>query len=101
MAARRTETGAHRRRHQEAHVDRHGGKNIMRIDYRDDDADRATASRRSSRSSSFRKASRPRRESRAAFDFIEKQTEEYHDKLTRTEEDLKMCGRRPSRRGAQ
>ena len=66
------------------------GKNIMRIDYRDDDADRAyRVTQKFAELFIQESIAAKAAESRAAFDFIEKQTEEYHDKLTRTEEDLK------------
>jgi polysaccharide chain length determinant protein (PEP-CTERM system associated) len=66
------------------------GKNILRIDYRDDDADRAyRVTQKFAELFIQESIAAKAAESRAAFDFIEKQTEEYHDKLTRAEEDLK------------
>ena len=66
------------------------GKNILRIEYRDDEPERAfrvTAkfAELFIQESIAAKAA----ESAAAFAFIDKQTQEYQDKLTRTEEELK------------
>lgn len=66
------------------------GKNIIRIEYRDDDASRAyhvtekMAELFISESLGAKAA-----ESLAAFEFIDKQTREYHDKLMQAEESLK------------
>lgn len=66
------------------------GKNILRIEYRDDIPERAfrvTAkiAELYIQESIAAKAA----ESKAAFNFIDKQTQEYEDKLTRTEQQLK------------
>src|SRR5882672_9856547 len=66
------------------------GKNILRIEYRDADPDRAFRVTEKvadlfMQESITAKAA----ESRAAFAFIEQQTQEYQDKLTRAEEELK------------
>src|SRR5882762_6327245 len=66
------------------------GKNILRIEYRDDDPQRAFRvtdkfAELFMQESIAAKAA----ESKAAFDFIEKQTQEYQDKLTTTEQELK------------
>src|SRR6266481_273255 len=66
------------------------GKNILRIEYRDVDPDRAFRvtdkfAELFMQESIAAKAA----ESKAAFDFIEKQTQEYQDKLTTTEQELK------------
>ncbi len=66
------------------------GKNLIRIEYRDADPDRAyrTASKMSQlfiEEAMQAKAS----ESQAAFDFIDKQAQEYHEKLSQAEERLK------------
>jgi len=66
------------------------GKNILRIEYHDDDPDRAFRvtdkfAELFMQESIAAKAA----ESKAAFDFIEKQTQEYQDKLTTTEQELK------------
>jgi polysaccharide chain length determinant protein (PEP-CTERM system associated) len=66
------------------------GKNILRIEYRDADPDRAFHVTEKladlfMQESITAKAA----ESRAAFAFIEQQTQEYQDKLTRAEEELK------------
>jgi polysaccharide chain length determinant protein (PEP-CTERM system associated) len=66
------------------------GKNILRIEYQDPDPERA-ARVTEKFAELFMQASIAAKaaESAAAFDFIEKQTQEYQDKLTRTEEELK------------
>jgi len=66
------------------------GKNILRIEYRDADPERAFRvtgkfAELFMQESIAAKAA----ESGAAFAFIEKQTQEYQDKLTRTEQELK------------
>ena len=66
------------------------GKNILRIDYRDEDPERAFRVTEKfaelfMQESIMAKAA----ESRAAFAFIEQQTSEYQDKLTRAEQELK------------
>lgn len=66
------------------------GKNILRIEYRDADPNRAFRVTEKvadlfMQESITAKAA----ESRAAFAFIEQQTQEYQDKLTRAEEELK------------
>src|SRR5258708_33261691 len=66
------------------------GKNILRIEYRDVDPERAfrvtgKLAELYMQESIAAKAA----ESGAAFAFIEKQTQEYQDKLTRTEQELK------------
>jgi protein tyrosine kinase modulator len=65
------------------------GKNILRIEYQDTDPARAfhvteKLAELFIQESITAKAS----ESRAAFDFIDRQTREYEDKLTRTEQEL-------------
>ncbi|MBI3546663.1 MAG: hypothetical protein HY081_08755 [Gammaproteobacteria bacterium] len=66
------------------------GKDIIRIEYKDDEPERAFRTTQKyaelfiSESLGTKAA-----ESQAAFDFIEKQTQEYHDKLTKAEEQLK------------
>ena len=66
------------------------GRDIIRIDYRDDDPERAFKTTQKladlfiSESLSAKAA-----ESEAAYDFITKQTEEYHAKLIKSEEQLK------------
>src|SRR5262249_4022005 len=66
------------------------GKNILRIDYKDEDPERAFRVTEKfaelfMQESIMAKAA----ESRAAFAFIEQQTLEYQDKLTRAEQELK------------
>src|SRR5215467_10265199 len=66
------------------------GKNILRIEYRDDDPARAfrvteKVAELFMQESITAKAA----ESRAAFAFIDEQTQEYQDKLTRAEQELK------------
>lgn len=66
------------------------GRDIIRIDYRDDDPKRAFVTTQKladlfiSESLSAKEA-----ESEAAYDFINKQTEEYHAKLIKAEDQLK------------
>jgi len=66
------------------------GKDIIKLEYRDDDAERAFKTTKKlaelfiSESLGAKAA-----ESQAAFDFIDKQTQEYHDKLLKAEEQLK------------
>lgn len=65
------------------------GRNIIKIDYRDSNANRALRTTQKFaelfiQESIVAKAA----ESSAAFDFIDKQAQEYQDKLTRTEEQL-------------
>ena len=67
------------------------GRNIIRIEYRDDTAERAfrvtvKIAELFMQESIAAKAA----ESSAAFEFIDRQTEEYHEKLTRTEDELKQ-----------
>lgn len=66
------------------------GKDIIRIEYRDDDPERAfkTAQKYADLFISESLGAKAA-ESQAAFDFIDKQTEEYHDKLIKAEEQLK------------
>jgi len=66
------------------------GKNILRIEYQDAEPERASQVTEKF-AELFMQASIAAKaaESSAAFDFIEKQTQEYQDKLTRTEEELK------------
>lgn len=66
------------------------GKNILRIEYKDSEPERAfrvteKVAELFMQESIAAKAA----ESRAAFDFIDKQTQEYQDKLTRAESELK------------
>jgi polysaccharide chain length determinant protein (PEP-CTERM system associated) len=66
------------------------GKNILRIEYRDDDPQRAfRVTEKFAELFMQESIAAKAAESRAAFDFIEKQTQEYQDKLTRTEQELK------------
>jgi protein tyrosine kinase modulator len=66
------------------------GRDIINIEYRDDDPERAYKTTQKyaelfiSESLGAKAA-----ESQSAFEFIEKQTEEYHDKLIKAEEQLK------------
>ena len=66
------------------------GKDIIRIEYRDDDPERAfkTAQKYADLFISESLGAKAA-ESQAAFDFIDKQTEEYHGKLIKAEEQLK------------
>ena len=66
------------------------GKDIIRIEYRDDDPERAymTAQKYADLFISESLGAKAA-ESQAAFDFIDKQTEVYHDKLTKAEGQLK------------
>jgi polysaccharide chain length determinant protein (PEP-CTERM system associated) len=66
------------------------GRNIIKIDYRDDDAERVFKTTQKL-AELFIQASIAAKaaESSAAFEFIEKQTREYQEKLTRTEEQLR------------
>ena len=66
------------------------GKDIIRIEYKDEDPERAfkTAQRYADLFISESLGAKAA-ESQAAFDFIDKQTEEYHDKLIKAEEQLK------------
>jgi len=67
------------------------GKDIIRIEYKDDDPERAFKTVQKyaelfiSESLDAKAA-----ESQAAFDFIDKQAQEYHDKLIKAEEQLKL-----------
>lgn len=67
------------------------GKDIIRIEYKDDDPERAFKTTQKyaelfiSESLDAKAA-----ESQAAFDFIDKQAQEYHDKLIKAEEQLKL-----------
>ncbi|MGB7541246.1 MAG: XrtA system polysaccharide chain length determinant [Burkholderiales bacterium] len=66
------------------------GRNIIKIDYRDDDAERVFRVTQKFAELFIQESIAAKgAESSAAFDFIEKQTQEYHDKLTRTEEQLR------------
>lgn len=66
------------------------GRNIIKIEYRDDDAERAFKTTQKF-AELFIQASIAAKadESRAAFEFIDKQTHEYQEKLVRTEEQLR------------
>ena len=66
------------------------GKNILRIEYRDDDPERAfRVTEKFAELFMQESIAAKAAESSAAFDFIEKQTQDYQDKLTRTEGELK------------
>lgn len=66
------------------------GKNIIKIDYRDVDPERAfRVTEKFAELFMQESIAAKAAESSAAFNFIEKQTQEYQDKLTRTEEELK------------
>lgn len=67
------------------------GRNIIRIEYRDDDPARAfRVTEKFAELFIQESIAAKAAESGAAFGFIEDQTQEYHDKLTRTEEELKQ-----------
>jgi len=67
------------------------GRNIIRIEYRDTDPERAFKTTRKFAELFIHEAIAAKKaESAAAFEFIEKQTQEYHDKLTATEEKLRI-----------
>jgi polysaccharide chain length determinant protein (PEP-CTERM system associated) len=66
------------------------GRNIIKIEYRDDDAERAyLTTKRYAELFISESLTAKARESEAAFAFIDKQVQEYHDKLARAEEALK------------
>lgn len=66
------------------------GKDIIKIEYKDDDAQRAfTTTKKFADLFISESLGAKIDESKAAFDFIDKQTQEYHDKLLRAEEQLK------------
>ncbi len=66
------------------------GKNILRIEYRDDNPERAfRVTEKFAELLIQESIAAKAAESRAAFDFIQKQTQEYQDKLTSTEQELK------------
>ena len=66
------------------------GRNIIRIEYRDDEAERAfSTTQRLAELFIQESLSAKAAESAAAFEFIEKQTQDYQNKLQRTEEQLK------------
>src|SRR5215510_10910504 len=65
------------------------GRNIIKIEYKDNDADRAFRTTQKFAELFIHEASAAKAaESSAAFEFIDKQAREYQDKLTRTEEQL-------------
>jgi polysaccharide chain length determinant protein (PEP-CTERM system associated) len=66
------------------------GKNIIRIDYRDSDPERAfrTTEKLADLFITESLAAKAA-ESQSAYDFIDRQTEEYHEKLIKAEEQLK------------
>ncbi len=67
------------------------GKNILRIEYRDADPERAfRVTEKFAELFMQESIAAKAAESGAAFAFIEKQTQEYQDKLTKTEEELKQ-----------
>jgi polysaccharide chain length determinant protein (PEP-CTERM system associated) len=67
------------------------GKNILRIEYRDADPERAfRVTEKFAELFMQESIAAKAAESGAAFAFIEKQTQEYQDKLTQTEEELKQ-----------
>jgi polysaccharide chain length determinant protein (PEP-CTERM system associated) len=66
------------------------GKNIIRIEYRDVDPERAfRVTEKFAELFMQESIGAKAAESTAAFEFIDKQTQEYQDKLTRTDEELK------------
>jgi len=66
------------------------GKNIIKIEYRDDDPVRVfRVTEKFAELFIQESIAAKEAESRAAFDFIDKQTQDYHDKLTSAEEELK------------
>jgi len=66
------------------------GKNILRIEYRDDNPERAFRVTQKIAELFIQESIAAKAgESKAAFDFIGKQTQEYEDKLSRTEQELK------------
>lgn len=66
------------------------GQNLIKIEYRDDDPERAyKTTRRFAELFISESAATKSAESQAAFEFIDKQVTEYHEKLTRAEEALK------------
>ena len=65
-------------------------RNIIRIEYRDDDAEHAfLTTKRYAELFIDETLGAKAAESQAAFDFIEKQVQEYHEKLVQSEEQLK------------
>lgn len=66
------------------------GRNLIRLEYRDEDPERAyRVARRMTDLFITESLAAKESESRAAFEFIEKQVKEYHDKLVQAEERLK------------
>src|SRR3989344_1710862 len=66
------------------------GKDIIKIEYSDDEAERAfKTAKKFAELFIAESLGAKAAESQAAFDFIDKQTEEYHDKLVKAEEQLK------------
>jgi polysaccharide chain length determinant protein (PEP-CTERM system associated) len=66
------------------------GRNIIKIEYRDDDSERAFRTTQKMAELFMQESIAAKAaESSAAFDFIDKQTQDYHDKLVRTEEQLR------------
>jgi protein tyrosine kinase modulator len=66
------------------------GKNILRIEYKDSDPERAfRVTEKFAELFIQESIAAKAAESRAAFDFIDKQTQEYQDKLVRAEAELK------------
>jgi protein tyrosine kinase modulator len=66
------------------------GRNIIKIEYKDDDAERAYRTTQKMAELFMQESIAAKAaESSAAFDFIDKQTQDYHDKLVRTEEQLR------------
>lgn len=66
------------------------GKNIVKIEYRDDDPQRAfTTTQKYAELFIAESLGTKVDESKAAFEFIDKQTQEYHEKLLKAEEQLK------------
>jgi polysaccharide chain length determinant protein (PEP-CTERM system associated) len=66
------------------------GRNIIKIEYRDDDAERTyLTTKRFAELFIAESLSAKAGESQAAFEFIDKQVQEYHEKLVASEESLK------------
>jgi polysaccharide chain length determinant protein (PEP-CTERM system associated) len=67
------------------------GRNLIKIEYRDDEAERAFfTTKRYAEIFIAESLTVKAAESQAAFDFIDKQVQEYHQKLLKSEEELKV-----------
>jgi polysaccharide chain length determinant protein (PEP-CTERM system associated) len=66
------------------------GRNIIKIEYRDDDPERAYQTAQQFAALFIEQSLAAKaEESKAAFEFIDKQAQEYHEKLSQTEEQLR------------